>query len=607
MSDASQPAQDAPGATGSGAIRMRRPGLFCFLAIALALTSLKATAQIATGLTTTSGGFSPLQTPPSPPGTAWPTVQSAVPALWTSGGLVTAPGPIGPTRPPFLLTGAVDVGQGYDTNVTQTSTGAAKGDTFTRGQADLGLHYDSLRLKLDAHSSTSGFYFYNEHDANQFNENLNLLANSELIPNHLFFNFNAFAAPVTLSRVGQISATPGLLVGSNNQQSYGYFANPVYKTHLGDYLTSETSFSESQLFFQQPSTVGTDTTIPVVPLQNSTSSTISQGFSSGPYFGRLKWNLTAAYSDMNQTSQSQQETLGILSAAYAINRVFSVLGTVGYDQIRTSFPLTEDLSPLVALGGARFAFGPRFTLAAAAGVSHGFPTYLGSFNWNVTGTFQIVGSLTQSISSSQGNILNNLSTLAVSSEGVFSDVQSYYWQNPQQALNPQFATISPIPIGGLAFTNGLARNRQANLSFIHSDERNTYQLSLFGALQDQLSAPLPTSQPSCLIDPSQLSCLTPQSNSSVYGAQASASRRLRRELTGFVAASYSLANEFGGSDRIFAASAGLNYSLSPKTDAYLSTNYLQRQSNGQVLSTGSLSDTSVIIGVRHRLGSTPTP
>lgn len=612
----SQRAREAPGATGSGAIRIDRPGLFCFLAVALALASLKATAQTATGLTTTSGGFSPLQIPVAP-GTAWPTVQSAVPALWTPSGLVTAPGPSGPTRPPFLLTGAIDVGQGYNTNATQTSTGAAKGDTFSRGQADLGLHYDSARLKLDAHSSTSGFYFYNEHDANQFNENLNLVANSELIPNHLFLNFNAFAAPVTLSRVGQISATPGLQTGSNTQQSYGYFANPVYKTHFGDYVTSQTSISESQLFFQQPTAVSADPAIPVVPLaNNSTASTISQGFSGGPYFGRFKWNVTAAYSKEDQTGQSQQETLGIFSGAYAINRVFSLLGVVGYDQITTSFPLTQELSPLVAMGGARFTLGPNFLLAFGAGVSHGFPTYLGSLNWNVTGTFQIVGSLTQSISSSQGNLLNGLSTLAVSAEGAFSTSQSYYWQSSQQAINPSFATVSPVPIGGLAFTNGLARISQANLSFIHSDQRNTYQLRLFGSLQDQLSSPIPTSQ-NCLIDPTQSSCLTPlsNSNSSVYGAQITASRQMRRNLTGSVGASYSLANEFGGNDRIFTASAGLNYSLSPQTSTYLSANYVQRQSNdqvalqsnGQVSPVGSFSDASVIVGLRYTLGSPARP
>ncbi len=576
-------------------IRCARVGLFGSLALALGLMSLKASGQTVTGLTTPPGYFSSFQTPLapvtplSPPGQAWPTVQSTVPALWTPRGAVVPAGPV--LTPPFLLSGAIDAAQGYDSNPTQASVNA-RGSAFSRGQVDLGLHYDSLRLKVDAHSSTDGFYFYSQHDANQLNENLNLVANSELIPDHLFFNFNATAAPVALSRVGQLSTTPGLIPSSNSQQSYGYFANPVYRTHFGDYVTSESSFSYSQLFFSQPATTSTDPTIPVVPLQNSTSSTISQRFSSGPYFGRLKWDLNTAYSNMDQTSQSQQEALAMLSSAYAINRVFSVLGTVGYDKITTSVPLTQDLSPLVALGGVRFAFGPRFTLAAAAGVSQGFPTYLGSLNWDVTAKFKIVGSLTESISTSQGAMLNNLSTLAVSSEGLFSDTQSYYWQTQQQALFPQFATVSPAPIGGLSLTNGLTRDQQANVSFIHTDDRNTYTLSVFGDLQNLLSAPNSISPSNPLLA---------QPNTSTYGARLSASRQMRRNLTGYVAFSYSLANEFGGSDRIFTVGSGLTYSLSPKTDAYVSAQYLQRQSIDQILFGGPLSDATVMLGMRHRL------
>ena len=634
----SQRAREAPGVTGSGQtepLREIRPGLFCFLVVALGLTSLEATAQTVTGLTTTPGGFSSFQTPfltplspatpVSPPGQAWPTVQSAVPALWTPRGAVGAPGPS--TTPHFLVTGAIDVAEGYATNPGQQSStnaanaaNAANPSAFTRGQVDLGLHYDSLRLKVDAHSSTNGFYYYTDHDANQFNQYLNLVGNTELIPSRLFFNFNANAAPVALTRVGQLSSTPGFAPSSNNQQSYGYFANPVYRTHFGDYVTSETSFSYSQLIFQQPSTVSTGPTVPVVPLQNTTSSTITQGFSSGPSSGRLKWNVTGSYSNMDQTGggsgfaglpqslpqsqpQSQQETLGILSASYAINRVFSLLGTGGYDQITSSTPLTRDLAPLVALGGVRFTLGPKFTLAAAAGTSHGFPTYLGSLNWDVTARSTIVGSLTESVSTAQGNILNNLSTLAVSSAGVFSDTQSYYWQTLQQALYPQFATVSPVPIGGLTLSNGLSRTQTANISFIHTDDRNTYTLSLFGQLQTQLSVPALIGQSNCLI--SQPSSFTQSNcaNSALAGARLSASRNLRRDLTGFVAVSYSLSNEFGGNDRSFEVDAGLNYLLSPKTSAYVSAQYLQTQSIGQSFFGGVPQQATVMVGIRYRLGS----
>jgi predicted porin len=208
--------------------------------------------------------------------------------------------------------------------------------------------------------------------------------------------------------------------------------------------------------------------------------------------------------------------------------------------------------------------------------------------------------------------LNNLSTLAVSSAGVFSDTQSYYWQTLQQALYPQFATVSPVPIGGLTLSNGLSRTQTANISFVHTDDRNTYTLSLFGQLQTQLSVPALIGQANCLI--SQPSSFTQSNcaNSSLAGARLSVSRNLRRDLTGFAAVSYSLSNEFGGNDRTFEVDAGLNYLLSPKTSAYVSAQYLQNQSNGQSFFGGAPfggvpQQATVMVGIRYRLGSTPTP
>jgi len=133
----SQRTRETSGPSGSGS---GRPGLAGFLALTLALASLEAVAQTVTGLTATPGGFPAF--PSTLPGTAWPTVGSAVPALWAPTGPVTAPGPAGPTLPPFLVTGAIAAAQGYNSNVTQTSSGSAKGDTFTQGQLDLGIHYD---------------------------------------------------------------------------------------------------------------------------------------------------------------------------------------------------------------------------------------------------------------------------------------------------------------------------------------------------------------------------------------------------------------------------------------------------------------------------------
>ena len=385
----------------------------------------------------------------------------------------------------MLLTGAVDLSEGYTTNAgNQQGTSSGQPDTFTRGSLDLGLHYATRRFMTDAHYSLTGYYYNRFNSLDQLQNRLNLAARSELVPDHLFLNVRAFAAPTTLSRVGPLSANQASPSNSNNSNSYGYTAQPVFQMRLGDYAISQTSLSQNQVFFAQPLPSSTTPALPFVPAGNTTSTSATEQISSGPHFGRLKWKLTASYADTQQTTQSTQQSEDTVDLAYALDRAIAVLATVGYGDFKSSVPLTQSVSGPIAISGVRYSYGPTFSLAAGAGVRSGFPIYLGSLHWAPTATFNIDGSLTDSIGTSQGNILNNLSTLALSAEGVFSVSQSAYWQTPGQGLFPQFATVSPAPSLGLALDNSINHDRSANLAFVHNDGRTQYGLSFFGDMRD---------------------------------------------------------------------------------------------------------------------------
>ena len=224
-------------------------------------------------------------------------------------------------------------------------------------------------------------------------------------------------------------------------------ATPTFRFKIGDYAFSQTSVSENAVFFSQPSTTTNDTALPIAPAENTTSFTASERIVSSPRFGRFRWGLTGSYSDTQQTTQSQQQTLGSFDLAYAVDRAIALLATVGYGQFTSSTPLTQDLSGPIAFAGVRYSTGPTFTIVIQAGTSNNFPTYTGSLNWNPTPTFAITGSLTDSIATPQTNILNNLSTLAVSAESVFSDALSPYRQIEAQALilnQPPFHPFRPL-------------------------------------------------------------------------------------------------------------------------------------------------------------------
>ena len=329
-----------------------------------------------------------------------------------------------------------------------------------------------------------------------------------------------------------------------------------------------------------------------MPAGNSTSTSAVERITSTPYFGRVGWDLTGSYTDTQQTSQTIQQSQGAIDVAYALDRMFAVLATAGYSQFTASVPLTQNLSGPIALGGARFSYGPTFSLIAEAGVANNFPTYLGSLKWNVTPRFDVVGSLTDAITTPQANILNNLSTFSVSPERAFYDLQPYNQQTAGQALFPQLATVSPVPMLGLALDNSINRDQSAQLTFAHHDERTGYGLSFFGDIRNQLNVTPETIQP----------------NSWLYGVNFNATHQLRRDLTGYAGVSYSVASEFGGQDRIITATAGLSYQLAKNLNSYLTASYLQRQSSGETLTNVPfvtnvpLTDFTTIIGIRRTFG-----
>lgn len=569
--------------------RGARAGLICAFLAALIVPQFRALSQ-----TVSSQAGLSTQTTPATPDASFiaPVTQTHLPFLTGAADLAqgyATPGagtafitPVAPAQRP-LLSGAVDLAEGYTTNANgEQGTSSGKPDTFTRGGLDLGLHYGARRLTADAHYSLSGYYYSRFHDLNNLVNRLNFAGTSELIPDHLSVNVNAFAAPAVLSRVGRLTAN-GDLVSNNVRQSYGYAATPVLKLRLGEYALSQTSVSESAVFFSQPTASTTDPALPIASAENTNSITVAERILSSPSFGRFRWGLTGSYANTNQTTQSQQQSQGTVDLAYALDRVVALLGTFGYGQLTSSAPLTQSISGPIALAGVRYSYGPQFALVAEAGTSNGFATYLGSLNWSPTPTFNIVGSLTDAFSVPQGDILNNLSTLAVSTEGVFSDARSAYWQTQGQALFPQFATVSPVPALGLALDNSIYHSRSAQLAFVHRDERNQYGLSLFGNTRDRLNS---------------ITSTIP-ARSSVYGVSLQATRKLRPDLTGHAGTSYSLATEFGGHDRILTADTGLTYMMAKNLDCYVTGRYLRRESNGQIVANVPLSEFSAIIGIRR--------
>jgi hypothetical protein len=494
---------------------------------------------------------------------------------------------IGPSHPALLWSASLGLAEGYSTNAAGgTAPPDNRSDFFTQATLGLGVQYQGRRLNASGAYQLTGDYYTRVHDLDRVENRLSVAAESELLTDMLFLRGQAFAAPIALSRVGTLSSRGSAISDLNSRDSYGYSVEPTFQLHLEDLLVSTLTASEGGLFFVQPSSSNPGDPAPLLPAENSISTSVSEQIASGTYFDRLAWSATGSYSQNNQTIQTERQTSAFGNVSYAVTRWLAILGTGGYNEFKSSVPLVKQLSGWAGMGGIRVTEGETLVLTVEGGTQYNFPSYIGSLNWKITPRTSLVASVTDTVTTPQGSILSNLATFATTPQGGLGGAMSPYTPPGGDLTAPQLQTISPVQSYGLSLDNSIYRQRDGNLALVHGTDRNDYTLSVYGSERDQLTLPIVLTSP----------------RTSIYGASLGVSRRMRPDLTGGVSVGYSFASEFGGHDRILSLNAGLSYQLSQKISVYMNGYYLDRSGSGVIgVPHLGLSDGEVMIGIQAGL------
>ncbi len=485
--------------------------------------------------------------------------------------------------PGFTWDAAVNLGETYSTNAIGVSTGG-QSDWLTQGGIGLNLHEHSRRVSLDASYSGQVYYSARDTQSTQFTNNLQAVANVIAIPDYVNIRGNAFAQPVVLSNAGIVTAN-GTISPNGYRNSYGFSAGPDITFRLGDFARSQTDATYGAAYFTNPDGAAPVSLIPGVPgPQNTTMRTFTEKLMSGPDFSRLSWSLVGVFSETDRPQSLFSEKAGVGSFQYAITREIALLATGGYDAISNTTPLTKDISGPVAMGGFALTLGEDFSLRVQAGQKYNSLSFLGTLLWNIGPTTAISGSATDSVTTPEGQLLNNLTDLTASLNGMLASRSDIYANGSASSLGG----FSVQPQGSQSFTQTIARYQQINFGFAQDFEREHFNITAFGTRLTQLNGFF----------------LGPPVTYS-WGGQASFAHDFTRELRGTIGAGYANYEELGGSAGTYNVGGGLNYSLSPDTGVYFRADYYTRDSSTslQALSpyTGSLNDLRVSIGLNHTL------
>ena len=491
---------------------------------------------------------------------------------------------VGSLIPGFQFDAGISLSETYATNAVGFSGGAAHDDWITLGGINLNMHDHSRRVSFDASYNGQVYYYARGAQPTQYTNDLQALATVVAVPDYLNFVGRAFAQPVVISNSGSVTAN-GITGPNGYRNGYGYSAGPDITFHLGDFASSDTLATYGGAYFTDPN--GTSG-LPVIPgvsgPENTIMRSVNQTFRSGPDFTRLQWTVVGVFSETDRSQGLFSEKAGVGTLQYAITREISLLGTGGYDKITNSTRLTKDVSGPVGMGGVSVTLGEDFSFQAQVGEKYNDVSFLGSLRWNIGPSSVLTGSATDSISTPEGQLLNNLTGMTASLNGNLTTASNIYSNGSTASL----ANFSAQSLGSLSFNQNIARYQMVTIGYSQDFERDHANVSLFGQRLTNLDG--------TFVGP-------PVTNS--WGGQASYSHDISRLTSGTLGFGYGYYQELGGHSTNYNVSGQIDYSLGPDTRVYFRSDYYTRNSSQslQTLSplTGSLDDFRLTLGLNHQL------
>ncbi|HWB52554.1 MAG TPA: hypothetical protein VG722_00110, partial [Tepidisphaeraceae bacterium] len=328
-----------------------------------------------------------------------------------------APDSTGPAFvPPALrLTGTqFTLGGSLSETYSSNALGIANGgyDFITSIGLAAGAHDHTLRFDGDLqYNGYADIYARNRWD--RISNYLNALANTTLVPEHLFFQAQAFAQPLLANQFGPTSSDPRFAASGTNTgltNSYGYVLSPTLAFRLGDFATSQSNVTQSGVFFSQPGGAHVDVTIPgvdILPRQYLNYSA-TETLASGQDFGRINWALSGSGSRTKEASLTLDQATGTAQLKYAITRDFALTGTGGYESITSNQPLVRSLIGPIAMGGFEYQPSPDFQLTANAGTQFNSTSYTGSLYYRFGAFTWLTGQLSDGVETPSGRLAGNL-------------------------------------------------------------------------------------------------------------------------------------------------------------------------------------------------------
>lgn len=263
----------------------------------------------------------------------------------------------------------IDVSEQYTDNAFGSSTDE-KSDFITTFDTGFKITGETLRTDLSVSYNISQDYYAHNHELDGYRQRFLGIGNIELVSDRLFVDSRITFTEETLSSAGATSATDRTQ-SSDRTQVFNGEISPYYVHNFAGWALGIARYSYSEAIFSEPN-VGADSSNP----SDSHTNEIQLDLTSSRRFTNLKWAFeNGLISSEDELGKNFVHISSLVNGQVPLNRYFSLIGTMGYDDFDADGIDDDEVSGLFGGAGVRFHPNSRTDLSVQVGHRFGDPIF----------------------------------------------------------------------------------------------------------------------------------------------------------------------------------------------------------------------------------------
>ena len=398
-----------------------------FIGLAIAAVSL-----------TDSPGFAQVPAVPAPGGggatdAGAPPLGFGGPQLPGGGGGAAQGGPA------WIITPSVQGSETFTDNVLSTAH-QRQADLISTLSPGLSISGESARLRGVFSYDPQLVKYLNVTSQDQILQSLFGTGTLTAVQDMLFLDLNASISNASRSS-GRGFNNTSQIPTSQSTQSIAYTASPYARFHFGDSGDAEVRYSLSQTVFDgnTGATVDTTTGQALGAISNTTQQAESAKYSTGQAFSRLQFTFGLDNTTVTSggSALNSRDTRGTVNGTYQVTDAVQALFGAGYESLTYSNQTGANFrGPTWNIGG-RYAPRDDRVVQLTYGKSQGNDSFAGSAHYAIGGRTVVSASYSESTTTQQQQLLQNLSNATQVTPGIIIDKTTglpTFIANPNLAL-----------------------------------------------------------------------------------------------------------------------------------------------------------------------------